>query len=149
LCTIFIVGPELAIFWVEVRKELWPSYGQEPGKRDWRKARRRNDLAKELGLSGRTLKGFLNGNQAGLGENARLKLFVRMPGLERRYRDLVGRPGPPLDRADVETGRRDELYIQLTLQFEGSTEPTTTLTARLSPGREKIVTLKIDSGRVA
>ena len=135
-------------FWTEVRRELRPNYGQEPGKRDWQKARRRDEFAKELGLSGRTLKSFLNGNQAGLGGDARSALFAKMPALERRYHKLV-RPGLPPDPAEVETGRSNELYIQLTLQFEGSEEPPKTLTARLPPGREKAVILKINSGRVA
>lgn len=141
--------PESITFWAEVRRELWPTYGQEPGKRDRQKALRRNALAKELELSGRTLKGFLNGNQAGLGEDARLRLFGKMPPLERRYNDLVGRHGTQPYRTDLRTEHGNELYIQLTLQFEGSDEPPKALTARLPPGREGVLTLKIDSGRVA
>ena len=140
--------PALTTFWAEVRQELLPTYGQEAGKRDSQKMRRRNDLAEELGLNARTLKGFLNGNQKSLGEDARRKLFDKMPALERRYHDLVGRPGLQPERPDVATGR-NELYIQLTLQFEGSGEPPQMLTARLPPGREGVLTLKIDSGRIA
>jgi hypothetical protein len=149
LCTIDIVRPEIVAFWVEVRNELRRNYGQEPGRRDWQKALRRNDLAKELGLSGRTLKGFINGNQAGLGRDALLRLFGKMPALQRRYAELGGRPDLAPGRAHVETRDRNELYIQLTLQLEGSGEPPKTLTARLPPGREGLLTLKIDSGRVA
>jgi len=138
----------LTTFWAEVRDGLLPEYGQERGKRDWQKARRRDLFAKELGVSGRTLKGFLNGNQRGLGEDARSALFIKMPALQRRYHELV-RSGQQPDRADVGTGRSNDLYIQLTLQFEGSDEPPKTLTARLPPSQEKIVTLKIVSGRVA
>lgn len=141
--------PALTTFWAEVRSELRPNYGQEPGKRDRQKAQRRNDLAKTLSLSECTLKGFLNGNQAGLGEDARIALYRIMPSLQSRYAELVGRTDLPPDRTNVEAGRGNELYIQLTLQFEGSGEPAKTLTARLPPGREKIVTLRIESGRVA
>jgi hypothetical protein len=149
LLTIFIVKQGLATFWEEVRSELRPNYGQETGKRDRQKAQRRNDLAKQLRLSERTLKGFLNGNQTGLGEDARIALYGIIPGLQRRYAALVGRPDLPPVRSDAATGRSNELYIQLTLQLEGSDEPPKTLTARLPPGRERIVTLKIESGRVA
>ena len=143
--------PEVAKFWEEVRLELLRVYGQDPGKRDREKALQRERLAKEFRLSSRTLKGFLNRNQKGLGEQARFALFAKMPAFELRYRQATGgQMVVPVSRNGAAEYKDDRgLYIQLTLQIEGFDDPSPPITARLTPGREGILTLKIDAGRVA
>lgn len=149
LSKIVIVKPEIANFWEEVRRDLRRDYGQDPGKRDRKKAGLREHLARDLRLSGRTLKAFLNGNQAGLGPEALFALLAKMPALKLRYMEAVGSPDGSLISLALPTGEDHGLHVQLTLQFEGPDGPPKMLTVHLPPGREGILTLKIDSGRVA
>lgn len=141
--------PEIANFWKEVRHDLLQDYGQHPGKRDRKKAQLREQLAKELRLSGHTLKAFMNGNQAGLGREALFTLLAKMPALRLRYAETVGSPDGSPNSLGLATEDNRGLHVQLTIQFEGSDDPPKTLIAHLPPGREGVLTLRIDSGRVA
>jgi hypothetical protein len=144
------VKPEIANFWEQVRRDLRRDYGQDPGKRDRKKARLREDFARDLRLSGRTLKAFLNGNQAGLGREALFTLLSKMPALRLRYIEMVGSPDGFPNSLALPTEDDHGRHVQLTLQFEGFADPPQTLTAHLPPGREGVLTLRIDSsGRVA
>ena len=138
---------EIANFWEDVRQALRANYGQESGERNREKARLRKQLASELRLSSRTLKGFLNGNQASLGQEALFTLFTKLPGLEARYREATGQQH--IDAASGTPPQDRGIYIQMTLQFDGSDDPPRSLTARLPQGRQGVLTIKIDPSRVA
>ena len=147
LCTIVMMRREIANFWEDVRQALRPEYGQESGQRNREKARLREQLASELRLSSRTLKGFLNGNQASLGQEALFALFAKLPGFEARYREATGRQ--QFDAANGTPPQDRGVYIQMTLQFDGSDNPPRSLTARLPQGRQGVLTIKIGPSRVA
>jgi hypothetical protein len=152
LYTIFMMTSEIAEFWDVVRLELQRNYGQDQGKRDRKKALQREQLAKDLRLSSRTLKGFLNGNQKSLGQEPLFALFAKMPAFEQRYREATGRQqGPSVPRGGGAAGSKDVhgLHVQMTLELVGFGDQPRPITARLTRGREAVLTLKIDEGRVA
>ncbi len=82
----------------------------------------------------------MNGNQAGLGQEALFKLLERMPALQAHYATAIGRP--------FLVGIEQKGYIQITIEFEGAEEPPKSLTARLPPGEEGVLRLKINSERI-
>ncbi len=144
-----MVKPEIAQFWVEVRQDLRQEFGQDPGRRDRNKAVLRDRLAQYLRLSGRTLKAFLNGNQEGLGAEALLRLFAKKPALWRRYIEAVSASDGSWGFLALAPRADHGIHVQLAFQFEGSDDPPQTMAAHLPPGREGVLTLKIDPGRVA
>lgn len=137
--------PEIAKFWEDLRQELRRDYGQESGRRNREKVRLREQLARDLQLSSRTLKGFLNGNQASLGSTALFAVFARRPDLGMRYIEAMGQQSSA-DTVGVPGGG---VYIQLTLQFDGSDDSSKSFTARIPEGRQGVLTVKIDPRRVA
>jgi hypothetical protein len=146
-----MMKPEMAKFWTGVRHELRQQYGQESGKRDRNKALQREQLAQEIGLATRTLKGFLNENQAGLGPRALVALLEKIPALELLYQEAMGHHNGSTTLSSGGTGTRADhgFHVQMTLQFDGFDDQPEPLVAHLPPGRQGVVILRIDSGRVA
>jgi hypothetical protein len=146
------VKPQMTSFWEEVRSELHRLYGQDSGKRDRKKMRVREQLAKEFGLNSRTLKGFLNGHQKTLGQGALFGLFARLPALEARYKEATGQHNGPRASPEGSIGPADidhQLYVQMTLQFDGFDDQPQSATAHLAPGREGVLTVRIGARRLA
>jgi hypothetical protein len=132
-----------------IRDDLRERFGQN-GKRDRNKVRQRKDLASELQLSDHTLKGFINGKQKSLGENARVVLLKKMPALALLYRQALGglSGGTTVDSGG-ESRANQGSYIQLTLQFDGLDDQPTPVIAHLPPGKEGVLTLRIATARLA
>jgi hypothetical protein len=76
---------EIREFWNQVRDELRPVCGQIDHKRDRRKFENRKRLAEELKINDKTLKGFMNGSQKGLGAVVLPKLLELYPNLRENY----------------------------------------------------------------
>jgi transcriptional regulator with XRE-family HTH domain len=140
---------QIDAFWEHVRSELRRDCGQDDRKRNRKKALRREQLAKQLGLSSGTLKGFLNGNQAALGREALFALFLILPALEVRYKEATGHPNGFSGSSTRALGDGPGVHLQMTFQFEGSENQLDSLTTRLPPGRECVLTVRISPGRVA
>lgn len=132
-------------FWNDFRGAFSARYGQAPRRRDARIVAARQQLASRGGVSEKTLIGFINGHQKSLPLTVLVELFNEFSGLKERYEAALGQhlPFQPASRSG------QQMYVQMELQFTAFEDSPQTVTARLPPGREGTVSVRLVSRYLA